>query len=398
MNASQLDQQQQQQQEKMETNKLNEKIRVNYVNETYRRCLTNKINHSQPQAYHPRVKLISKVYLAKKRHLNTTTLQSKNACKRKTLIDIENDTMSTNSNGSVIINCSNKRKQSDGEEEEEETDSHFNSTLKRRRQEQTTVDLLELAEPKQTDNIATKKTTNNSVKLDEEALSIEMNEKFLWLIANNYDNLSEWKAVAINGLGLQLSDTQNIEARNLIADGLKECFYQCLLKWRVKEPENCYFNYFLGVILLSKLNKPCEMVYSLRDNILNASKATKLHEENAISRLRFYLTSLVNKKTTAINENKLKTKLDENDLWSASGYLFQEWKTICRNLNLTELDLISIEMKHMQTDGIRECCYQSLLKWSQFFYEKTSLESLCLSLIQMNLNLYAKQLLELFCF
>jgi hypothetical protein len=78
--------------------------------------------------------------------------------------------------------------------------------------------------------------------------------------------------------------------------------------------------------------------------------------------------------------------------------MFQEWKTISRNLNLTELDLISIEMKYMQTDGIRECCYQSLLKWSQFFYEQTSLESLCLSMIQMNLNLYAKQLLELFCF
>jgi hypothetical protein len=133
-----------------------------------------------------------------------------------------------------------------------------------------------------------------------------MNEKFLWLIANNYDNLSEWKSVAITGLTLQLSDIQNIEARHLIADGLKECFYQCLLKWRVKEPENCYLNYFLGVILLSKLNKSCEMVNSLRDNILNASKESKLHEEKAISRLRFYLTSLVNKKTTAINENKLK--------------------------------------------------------------------------------------------
>jgi hypothetical protein len=109
MNASQLEQ------AKMETNKLNEKIRVNYVNDTYRRCLSNKINHSQPQAYHPRVKLISKVYLTKKRHLNTS-LQPKNACKRKSLIDIENNT-ATSSNGSSS-NCNRKRKQSDSEEEE----------------------------------------------------------------------------------------------------------------------------------------------------------------------------------------------------------------------------------------------------------------------------------------
>ncbi len=133
-----------------------------------------------------------------------------------------------------------------------------------------------------------------------------MNEKFLWLIANNYDNLSEWKTVAITGLGLQLSDVQTIEARYLIADGLKECFYQCLLKWRVKEPENCYLNYFLGVILLVKLKKSSDMVNNLRDNVLNASAEPKVHQENASSRLRFYLNSLAKNKTTAINENKLK--------------------------------------------------------------------------------------------
>ena len=125
-----------------------------------------------------------------------------------------------------------------------------------------------------------------------------MNEKVLWLISNHYDNLNEWKSVAINGLGLQLGDVQTIQARHLIADGLKECFYQCLLKWRVKEPENCYLNYFLAVVLLAKLKKPLEMVNSLRDNILKNSQEPHV-DNTAANRLRFYLTSLATKKTTA---------------------------------------------------------------------------------------------------
>ena len=34
-----------------------------------------------------------------------------------------------------------------------------------------------------------------------------------------------------------------IEAKYLMKDSLKECFYQMLLKWRLKEPENCYLEY-----------------------------------------------------------------------------------------------------------------------------------------------------------
>ena len=34
-----------------------------------------------------------------------------------------------------------------------------------------------------------------------------------------------------------------IETKYLAKDSLKECFYQMLLKWRLKEPENCYLEH-----------------------------------------------------------------------------------------------------------------------------------------------------------
>jgi hypothetical protein len=48
-------------------------------------------------------------------------------------------------------------------------------------------------------------------------------------------------------LGKNLSLTQQellvIETKYLVKDSLKECFYQMLLRWRLKEPENCYFEF-----------------------------------------------------------------------------------------------------------------------------------------------------------
>ncbi len=60
------------------TKRMNEKIRVNYVNETYRKCLANKINSSNAHllANIPRVKLVNKL-LAKKKHLIARMIQSR---------------------------------------------------------------------------------------------------------------------------------------------------------------------------------------------------------------------------------------------------------------------------------------------------------------------------------
>lgn len=69
----------------MEKKITNEKIHVKYVNENYKRCLTNKINSNLPQSYHPRIKFVNKKLLKKDSRFKDT-LQ-----KRK-LDDIENST------------------------------------------------------------------------------------------------------------------------------------------------------------------------------------------------------------------------------------------------------------------------------------------------------------------
>ena len=71
----------------------------------------------------------------------------------------------------------------------------------------------------------------------------------------------------------------------------------------------------------------------------------------------------------------------------------QEWKSIGRGLNLSELDLANINLKY-SSEGIRECCYQTLILWNQIYYETSHLEYLCLNLIEMKFNLFAKKMIE----
>jgi hypothetical protein len=88
-------------------------------------------------------------------------------------------------------------------------------------------------------------------------------------------------------------------------------------------------------------------------------------------------------------------KFSQNDLWKASNYLFAQWKLLGRYLGLNETDLILIEAKYMAKDGLRECCYQLLLQVNEsngsFYFLK-----LVKTLIELNLNLYALQLLQAF--
>ena len=79
-----------------------------------------------------------------------------------------------------------------------------------------------------------------------------------------------------------------------------------------------------------------------------------------------------------------------------SNYLFQEWKAIARNLCLSESDIYLFEAKHLYKDGIRECCYQMLLKWRELYPSDCCLYNLCIKLININLNLYVCQYLEYF--
>ena len=56
---------------------MNERIRVNYVNEAYVKCLANKINNNtHSQSNMPKIKLVNKL-LAKKKQLFAKLIQSK---------------------------------------------------------------------------------------------------------------------------------------------------------------------------------------------------------------------------------------------------------------------------------------------------------------------------------
>ena len=211
----------------------------------------------------------------------------------------------------------------------------------------------------------------------------EMSEASLWRLANEYACLNEWKTLG-TCLGLDDNDICAIESRYLIRDGLKECFYQCMLTWHLRQPENCSLSYFFKV--LKRLNKPIEFIERLEERLINKSIA----RTNDSKRMLEMYAKRVDNAVNSLGE----VKLDESHLWLASASLAPQWKTVARNLGLTELDLISIELKHMLADGVRECCYQSLLLWSQISYEHANLAYLCSSLIQMKFNLFAKQLLE----
>jgi len=222
----------------------------------------------------------------------------------------------------------------------------------------------------------------------------ELTEKQLWLITNEYDNLLEWKSLGKH-LNLNEQDLQLIESKYLHKEGLKECLYQCLLKWRLYEPENCNLLYLIDQFELH-MNKSEEFVQNLKQKLCNDAKPVQKETRNIYN---YYLKSLLMKKKLKISDLNLnEIQLNEKQFWQASALICHEWKTIARHLGLNEVDLIQIESKYLEIDGIRECCYQSLLLWSQKFYDHSSFEHFCLCLIKMRFNLFVKQLMELFAF
>ncbi len=193
--------------------------------------------------------------------------------------------------------------------------------------------------------------------------------------------MKEYRDISV-GLGLDENEISIVESKYLARDGLKECFYQCLLTWRLQEPENCTLNYFLQV-LERKVNKSNEFIEQLKHRL----EFTDIEKNQ--NTLNLYLNKFL------LNAEEINIKLEESHLWEASGIMAQQWKTIGRSFGLSEIDLYSIEAKCLFTEGIRECCYQMLLQWSQCFYEQSNFENLCLGLIGMKLNLLAKKFIEL---
>lgn len=212
-----------------------------------------------------------------------------------------------------------------------------------------------------------------------------LSEIELWYLVELNGNLENWK---FSGKLLNLSDQELlvIESKYLAKDCLKECFYQMLLKWRLKEPENCYLEY-----LCKKLEINVNKFISFKNSADTDDDLSKQRFQSYFNR---YFHKLEN-----IDEIffKLKNfKLIEKILWHASGYLFQEWKSIARSLLITENDIYLIDTKYYLKDGIRECCYQMLIKWRELYPNSCYFYNLSLKLIKINFNFYVCQLLEYF--
>lgn len=203
-------------------------------------------------------------------------------------------------------------------------------------------------------------------KRKKNANSAELSELNLWKLANRHENLMEWKKIALE-LELKNSQIQEIESKFKLKDGLVECLYQVLLKWRLKNDQTYTIEY-----IESKLN--------LNDfNEINCEEMLNVYEK------------LFFESPTSLDSIKLNDKI----LWEISDYICVEWKSIARYLGIKESDICEIEIKYFYKDGLRECCYQALLKWSQLTNE-FNLKYLCKIFIQQSFNYYAKKLIEMF--
>lgn len=206
----------------------------------------------------------------------------------------------------------------------------------------------------------------------------ELSEKHLWLLTNAYDSLTDWRQLAAM-LQLTKQDIDLIEfnyLKNL--DGLKECFYQTLLTWRLQSPENCNFSFLSKVLRqMAKSLGFCQMLAeSMFDQKCSAKKILANYNSDA--------------KTVATG------LLSEKQLWSVSEVIGSQWKSVGRSLDLAESSLSDVEARYARFEGARECCYQMLLLWSQCYADRCTLEYLCLSLIDMRFNLYARQIFKVF--
>ncbi|CAF0761310.1 unnamed protein product [Brachionus calyciflorus] len=193
---------------------------------------------------------------------------------------------------------------------------------------------------------------------------LEISDLFLWKLANRQENLLDWEEIG-QQLGLNKCEIQQIESKYLNKDGLVECLYQVLLRFKLKSPENCTIKYLESKMLL---------VFDDTNPKTIMDKYVKQFE---------------------IEDYELeKKKLSDKMLWEISELMCVEWKSISRYLGLKESDIFEIERKFFDQDGLRECCYQALLRWSHNS-SVFSLKHLCLSLIEQSFNFYAIKVLEL---
>lgn len=193
----------------------------------------------------------------------------------------------------------------------------------------------------------------------------ELDDKTLWTICNEYDTLDDWKLLA-KCLGLGNQDILLIEHKY---NDLLECFYQMLIRWRLRQPENCNLNFLLKVI--------------------NQKFGKSIYWDKKKD-AQIYFNFLAEKKSI---DN---IKLNEKILWIASDFMCENWKSIGRYLGIKESTLIQIETKYLFKDGLRECCYQMMLIWSQQFNSEAFIKNLSIKLIDMDFSFYAKKLLENF--
>lgn len=219
--------------------------------------------------------------------------------------------------------------------------------------------------------------SNLNHRSDDDDNDQELNERDFWLIANVYDNLNEWRLLA-NALDLSEHDVQLIEAKHLQRDGLDECLYQVLIRWRLQSENPCTMRALVD-LLGTKLNKTGPFL----DQLMQSRCHRQLDYQQARRVLNAHAQTI-----------SVDVKLGEKQMWRAAEIICPQWKPISRCMGLDETQIAQIESRHASTDGLRECAYQSLLLCSEFDYENFTFTSLCSVLIKLKLNFYVRKLTQ----
>ena len=114
-------------------------------------------------------------------------------------------------------------------------------------------------------------------------------------------------------MDLNEQDLIVIEAKYMLKDGIKECFYQMLLKWRLKTPENCVVSHLYEMMLSNTHLFQQSSVNKIIDSINNRLDKINEFNQNIENKLQFYIQKASANDSLEKKENLSKVnKLESN--------------------------------------------------------------------------------------
>lgn len=125
-------------------------------------------------------------------------------------------------------------------------------------------------------------------------------------------------------------------SKRLLDSGLDECLFQSLV-------EHC------------KRSDEATSIESLAKSLKIINVQSQL--EQLGDRIEASLARYENEYGAAT----MSSRPSELDLWRLSELVWDEWKPLGRLLTIDEEQLALVELRHLQSDGPRECAYQMLL-------------------------------------